>query len=129
MAQFISAIALLVRDYDEAIQFYVDVLGFNLVEDIQQSADKRWVLVSPPGAQETKLLLSRAATPEQVAAIGNQAGGRVLLFLKTDTFDEDYQHLLAKGVQFLEAPRHEPWGKVVIFQDPFGNKWDFLENK
>jgi catechol 2,3-dioxygenase-like lactoylglutathione lyase family enzyme len=128
MSQFISAISLVITQYDEAIAFYVDVLGFNLIEDTPMGANKRWVTVQPKGATETLLLLAEATTDEQRAAIGHQAGGRVFLFLKTTTFDADYQRMLAKGVTFLEQPRSEPYGKVVVFQDPFGNKWDLLEN-
>ncbi len=127
MSQFISAIALVVPEYDAALDFYVGRLGFILIEDTPQANGKRWVVVSPPGAAESRLLLARAATPEQDAAIGNQTGGRVFLFLSTDDFDRDYAAMTAQGVSFLEAPRTETYGKVAVFEDPFGNKWDLIE--
>jgi catechol 2,3-dioxygenase-like lactoylglutathione lyase family enzyme len=129
MTQFISAISLVVPDYDSAIGFYVEKLGFTLIEDTPMPHGKRWVLVAPPGAAETRLLLARAANAEQTAAIGNQTGGRVFLFLNTDDFDGDYATMKTRGVEFLEAPRDEPYGKVVVFTDPFGNKWDLIEPK
>lgn len=130
MTQFISGLTLVVPDYDEAIGFYVGKLGFTLCEDTKLSETKRWVTVMPPGSGEqgTRLLLAKAANTEQTKAIGNQTGGRVFLFLKTDQFDADYEAMLKFGVEFLEIPRDEPYGKVVVFQDPFGNKWDLLEN-
>ncbi len=127
MTQRIGHIALVVRDYDEAIEFYVGVLGFRIVEDTPLNGDKRWVLVEPPGTSGTSLLLARAATPEQESRIGNQAGGRVFLFLQTDDFDRDYSALKAQGVRFVESPRDEAYGKVVVFQDLYGNRWDLLE--
>ncbi len=129
MAQFISALTLVVPNYDDGIAFYVDMLGFDLIEDTKISAKKRWVLVAPPGSTETKILLAKADKPEQFAAIGNQAGGRVGFFLQTDDFDADYAAMRAKGIIFLEEPRDEPYAKVVVWQDPFGNKWDMLQPK
>ncbi|MEP2706342.1 MAG: VOC family protein [Roseibium sp.] len=127
MKQIISAITLVVPDYDQGLVFYVDFLDFDLIEDTQLSLDKRWVLVAPKGSTETRILLAKADGPDQAAAIGNQTGGRVALFLTTDDFDRDYESMTGKGVQFLEAPRSELYGKVAVFQDPFGNKWDLIE--
>jgi len=127
MNQHISALALLVPGYDEAIAYYVERLGFMLVEDTVLSPTKRWVVVAPPGNSKTGLLLARADSPEQRAAIGNQAGGRVLLLLKTDDFDRDFARLKKAGVEFLEDPRLEAYGKVAVFRDAFGNKWDLIE--
>lgn len=121
----ISALALVVPDYDAAIAFYVGRLGFRLTEDIDQGT-KRWVTVEPPGGG-VRLLLARAATPDQVRAIGNQAGGRVFLFLETDDFVRDHAAMLAAGVCFEEAPRTEPYGTVAVWSDPFGNRWDLIE--
>ena len=125
--QFLSAITILIADYDDAIAFYVGVLGFDLIEDTRLSDKKRWVLVAPPGSGETRLLLARADGPQQSAAIGNQSGGRVFLFLQTDNFSRDHETMLQKGVRFLEEPRCEPYGTVAVFEDPFGNKWDLIE--
>lgn len=122
----ISAITLLVPEYDDGIAFYVGKLTFTLVEDTPLGPTKRWVLVAPPGARETRLLLARADGPEQVRQIGNQAGGRVVLFLSTSNFDADHAAMLARGVEFLEAPRTQAYGKVAVFRDPFGNKWDLI---
>lgn len=127
MPQQIANLTLLVRDYDEAIRYYVDKLGFELLEDTPQGPDKRWVRVAPPGAGAPALLLAQAATDEQRAAIGQQAGGRVFLFLYTDDFAGDYARYQAAGVQFLEQPRHESYGSVVVFADLYGNKWDLLQ--
>lgn len=127
MRQSLAAMALLVPDYDAGIAFFVGRLGFELVEDTPVSPGKRWVRVRPPGASETSLLLARAASPEQERAIGHQAGGRVLLFLHTDDFDRDHARYTAAGVDFVEPPRHEPYGKVAVFRDPFGNRWDLVE--
>lgn len=126
MSQHIGALSLLVRDYDEAVVFYTEKLGFNLVEDTDLGNGKRWVLVAPSGPGATQLLLAKAATEAQIQQIGNQAGGRVFLFLHTDDFTADHARLLAQGVQFLEEPRHESYGSVVVFQDLYGNKWDLL---
>ena len=126
MAQHISAFALVVPDYDSAIAFYVGTLGFDLIEDTQQSETKRWVLVAPKGAQ-TRILLAKANGSKQQEAVGNQTGGRVGFFLHTDDFEADYQRLSKAGVLFEEEPRHEPYGSVAVFQDPFGNRWDLLQ--
>jgi catechol 2,3-dioxygenase-like lactoylglutathione lyase family enzyme len=127
MKQMIGAIALVVPDYDEAIAYYTGKLGFDLIEDTHLGGHKRWVLVAPKGSTETRLLLATADGDSQQAAIGNQTGGRVFLFLHTDDFDRDHQAMLATGVTFLEDPRQEAYGKVAVFQDPFGNKWDLIE--
>lgn len=127
MAQTIATIALVVADYDEAIAFYRGKLGFELVEDRPLEHGKRWVLVAPRGRQGPHILLARAADPAQRAAIGNQTGGRVMLFLETDDFVRDHAEMLARGVDFLEAPREEPYGTVAVFKDLYGNKWDLIE--
>ena len=127
MKQNISAVTLLVPGYDEAIAYYVGKLGFELVEDTALSATRRWVIVAPPRYSETGLLLAQADSPEQRAAIGNQSGGRVFLILKTDDFDRDYARFQKAGIEFLEEPRREAYGKVVVFRDAFGNKWDLIE--
>lgn len=127
MKQHIGAIALVVPDYDDALAFYVGVLDFDLIEDTRLGEAKRWVLVAPKGSTETRLLLARADGPDQAATIGNQTGGRVFLFLTTDDFDRDFDKMQASGVVFLEAPRTEPYGKVAVFRDPFGNKWDLIQ--
>lgn len=117
--------ALVVPDYDAAIAFYVGVLGFQLLTDEDQGAGKRWVTVAPEGGPA--LLLARAVGPEQAAAIGRQAGGRVAFFLETDNFTRDHQAMLAAGVVFEEDPRQEPYGTVAVWRDPFGNRWDLIE--
>jgi catechol 2,3-dioxygenase-like lactoylglutathione lyase family enzyme len=127
MTQHLAAIALIVRDYDEALDFYVGKLGFTLVEDTKQSDTKRWVLVAPRGVQEMRLLLAKADTPEQKTRLGNQTGGRVFLFLHTDDFQRDHEVYRARGVRFLEPPRQEPYGTVAVFVDLYGNKWDLIE--
>jgi catechol 2,3-dioxygenase-like lactoylglutathione lyase family enzyme len=127
MTQHLAAVALIVRDYDEAIAIYVGTLGFTLVEDTRLNDAKRWVLVAPPGSTETRLLLAKADSPEQKTRIGNQAGGRVFLFLHTDDFERDHAAMREKGVRFLEAPRHEEYGTVAVFVDPYGNKWDLIQ--
>lgn len=123
----ISALALVVPDYEPAIAFYTGVMGFRLAEDIPQGR-KRWVTVEPPGGG-VRLVLARAEGPEQVAAIGKQAGGRVFLFLMTDDFDRDRARMVATGVIFEEDPRDEPYGRVAVWRDPFGNRWDLIEPK
>ncbi|HEX8426557.1 VOC family protein [Hymenobacter sp.] len=125
MSQTIGALTLLVRDYDEALTYYVNVLGFQLLEDTDQGGGKRWVVVAP-GEAGTRLLLAQAATEEQAQQIGNQAGGRVFLFLHTTDFATDHAAMQARGVRFLEEPRHESYGSVAVFQDLYGNKWDLL---
>lgn len=127
MTGHVGAVALLVRDYDEAIAYYTGMLGFDLIEDSDLGGGKRWVLVSPPGSRETRLLLARAATSEQAARIGDQTGGRVFLFLHTDDFRRDHQAFVAHGVKFLEKPREEPYGTVAVFEDLYGNRWDLLQ--
>ena len=125
----IGAISLVVRDYDEAIDFYVNKLGFTLLEDTDMGNGKRWVIVSPHDSTGACLLLAKAASPEQESRIGNQTGGRVFLFLHTDDFWRDYESMKANGVRFLEEPRNEAYGTVVVFEDLYGNKWDLLELK
>ena len=120
----IAAVALVVPDYDAAIAFYAGMMGFRLTADVDQGA-KRWVTVQPPGGG-AQLVLARAEGPAQRAAIGAQAGGRVFLFLETDDFDRDHAVMLAAGVTFEEAPRHEPYGCVAVWCDPFGNRWDLI---
>ncbi|MEA1673781.1 VOC family protein [Nitrospirillum sp. BR 11163] len=127
MPQFIGGVALVVRDYDEAKTWYRDVLGFDAVEDTDLGGGKRWVVMAPPGSHETRLLLAKAAGPEQEAAIGNQAGGRVFLFLRTDDFWRDHARMKAAGVTFCEEPRVEAYGTVVVFQDLYGTRWDLLQ--
>lgn len=129
MAQFIGALSLLVDDYDRAIAYYTEKLGFSLIEDSDLGDGKRWVLVAPPGSSETRLLLAKAADPAQQAQIGNQAGGRVLLFLHTDDFARDFAAYQTRGVRFLEEPRYEPYGSVAVFEDLYGNRWDLLQLK
>ncbi len=126
MSRALTAISLLVREYDEAIDFFTRVLRFELVEDSPLGEEKRWVVVSP-GERGANLLLARAATDEQRAAIGNQSGGRVFLFLHTSDFRADYEHLQSCGVRFVGSPRDEPYGQVVVFQDLYGNKWDLIQ--
>ena len=124
----ITQFAITVRDYDEAIAFYTGKLGFTLVEDTYQpEQDKRWVVVAPPGSSGTTLLLARATTPAQVAAIGNQTGGRVFLFLETDDFWRDYHALRATGVRFVREPKEAPYGTVAVFEDLYGNLWDLVQ--
>jgi catechol 2,3-dioxygenase-like lactoylglutathione lyase family enzyme len=128
MRQEIAHVALVVRDYDEAIHFYTNVLNFRLVEDTHiPEQDKRWVLVAPPGQSGTSLLLARASQPEQHRFIGNQAGGRVFLFLTTDDFWRDYRQMVARGVRFVREPSEEPYGTVAVFEDLYGNRWDLLQ--
>jgi catechol 2,3-dioxygenase-like lactoylglutathione lyase family enzyme len=128
--QSIGLVSLVVRDYDEARDYFVDVLGFTLVEDTYlPEQDKRWVVVSPPGANESGVLLARASTPEQEFHIGNQTGGRVFLFLFTNDFWRDYELLNAKGVEFVRAPTEHPYGIVAVFKDLYGNQWDLLQPK
>jgi catechol 2,3-dioxygenase-like lactoylglutathione lyase family enzyme len=126
----LALISLVVRDYDEAIDFYTKAMRFALIEDTPLSSAKRWVVVSPGEGHGACLLLAKAASPEQQAAIGNQTGGRVFLFLHTDHFDEDIAHLRQHGVRFAEdAPRHEAYGRVIVFHDLYGNQWDLIEPK
>jgi catechol 2,3-dioxygenase-like lactoylglutathione lyase family enzyme len=130
MPQSLAHVALVVRDYDEAIAWFTGKLGFTLVADQHQpEQDKRWVLVAPPGAPpgSASILLARASSPEQDAFIGNQAGGRVFLFLATDDFDRDHSEFRARGVRFVREPRQAPYGKVAVFEDLYGNYWDLVE--
>lgn len=130
MAQSLAHIALVVRDYDEAIAWFTGKLGFTLVADeYQPEQDKRWVLVAPPGASQgaATLLLARASSPEQAEFIGNQAGGRVFLFLRTDDFDRDHMAMRANGVAFVREPKQAPYGKVAVFEDLYGNLWDLVQ--
>ena len=128
MARSLAHVALIVRDYDEAIAWYREKLGFTLVAD-EAAQDKRWVLVAPPGSPPggASLLLARAETPEQEAFVGNQAGGRVFLFLRTDDFDRDFAAMTAKGVAFVRPPAVQPYGKVAVFLDLYGNRWDLVQ--
>ncbi|HEY3950874.1 VOC family protein [Phenylobacterium sp.] len=128
MTQRLSLTALLVRDYDEAIGFYVGKLGFSLSADTDQGGGKRWVVVTPPGG-DAGLLLAKAAGPDQAARIGDQTGGRVFLFLETSDFARDHAAMTAAGVRFAEPPRHEPYGTVAVFEDLYGNRWDLIEPK
>jgi catechol 2,3-dioxygenase-like lactoylglutathione lyase family enzyme len=128
MKQSIALIALVVRDYDEAIEFYVNRLGFALVEDSPiETQNKRWVVVAPPGFSESRLLLARAVGEEQSSRIGNQTGGRVFLFLHTDDFCRDFHAYQTRGVVFVRQPREESYGTVAVFQDLYGNLWDLLQ--
>ncbi|MEJ8567902.1 VOC family protein [Elongatibacter sediminis] len=128
MQQSLAHVALVVRDYDEALAFYVDTLGFRLVEDSEiPEQNKRWVVVAPPGSAETSLLLAQASTRQQEPFVGNQTGGRVFLFLKTDDFWRDYRRFQDAGVGFAEEPREEAYGTVVVFEDLYGNRWDLVQ--
>ena len=130
MKQSLLHVALVVRDYDEAIEFYTRKLHFTLVEDTYQpEQDKRWVVVAPPGASETTLLLARAATPEQEKFIGNQSGGRVFLFLQTDDFWRDYREMVSLGINFVREPKEESYGTVAVFEDLYGNLWDLIQRR
>ena len=130
MKQSIVHVALVVRDYDEAIEFFTKKLDFRLVEDTYQpEQDKRWVVVAPPGSTGTTLLLARASKPEQKAFVGNQTGGRVFLFLNTDDFWQDYQMMVLRGVEFVREPKVESYGTVAVFKDLYGNLWDLVEHK
>jgi catechol 2,3-dioxygenase-like lactoylglutathione lyase family enzyme len=130
MKQWIGLVSVVVRDYDEALAFYVGTLGFTLVEDtFVAEQNKRWVVVSPPGAKETHLLLARASDAQQASRVGNQTGGRVALFLYTDDFARDYQRYKASGVVFVREPKAEPYGTVAVFKDLYGNLWDLLQPK
>ncbi|MEU5783867.1 VOC family protein [Micromonospora lupini] len=123
----LGLVALLVREYDEAIDFYVGGLGFDLVEDTARPDGSRWVVVRPPGARETALLLARPSSAEQRARVGDQTGGRVGLFLHTEDFARDHARMTAAGVRFLEEPRHEAYGSVAVFVDLYGNRWDLIQ--
>lgn len=122
-------LTILVDDYDRGLEYFTKTLGFSLVEDTPLSAEKRWVVVAPNTSEGARILLAKASSPSQAAAIGNQVGGRVGLFLYTDDFDRDYKLMLSTGVDFIELPRQESFGKVVVFKDIYGNKWDFIEGE
>lgn len=127
MKQSIAHLALVVADYDEAIAFYTEKLGFELVEDTPLSETKRWVLVAPPGSDSCQLLLAKGVGAEQTSRIGNQTGGRVFLFLRTDDFWRDYHHFVSKGISFVREPKVEEYGTVAVFTDLYGNLWDLIE--
>lgn len=127
MTSSIDSVTLIVRDYDEAVAYYTGTLGFALIVDTALGGDKRWVRVRPPGNTGTCLLLAKAATPQQESRIGDQTGGRVFLFLHTNTFWRDYQTMRSRGVRFIEEPRQESYGIVAVFEDLYGNRWDLLE--
>jgi len=129
MQQYLAGISLVVNDYDEAIDFYTHKLSFTLLEDTRMSDTKRWVVIAPPGSTGCTLLLAKAANDAQKAAVGNQTGGRVFLFLHTDNFDRDYNQMQEAGIEFIESPRQEAYGKVVVFADLYGNRWDLIEPK
>jgi catechol 2,3-dioxygenase-like lactoylglutathione lyase family enzyme len=126
--QSIGLVSVVVRDYDEAIAFYVGVLGFTLIEDtFVPEQNKRWVVVAPSGSEGSRVLLARAANSEQQTRVGNQTGGRVFLFLYTDDFERDYRAYRARGVEFVRQPKDEPYGRVAVFADLYGNMWDLLQ--
>ncbi|WP_299496760.1 VOC family protein [uncultured Shewanella sp.] len=128
MQQALIHVALVVKDYDEAIDFYVNKLKFNLIEDTYQAEqDKRWVVVSPPGSQGATLLLAKASKPEQVQVVGQQTAGRVFLFLSTDDFWRDYHRMVAEGITFVREPAEQEYGVVAVFEDLYGNLWDLLQ--
>src|SRR3989338_918235 len=130
MKQSLAYVALVIRDYDEAIEFYTKKLHFTLVEDKPQlEQDKRWVVVSPPGSSGTKLLLARASKDGQIPFIGNQTGGRVFLFLSTDDFHRDYDKMISVGIKFVREPKEEEYGTVAVFEDLYGNLWDLVQSK
>ena len=127
MHQTIAHVALVVKDYDEAIHFYTTKLDFELIEDTKLSEEKRWVMVAPPGAKECKLLLAKAANDRQLYSVGNQTGGRVFLFLFTDDFWRDYNKYKERNINFIRPPQEEPYGIVAVFEDLYGNLWDLIE--
>jgi len=127
MPQTLAHVTLLVRNYEDALAFFTDALGFRVVEDPPLPAGKRWLVIAPPGSRGASLLLAQATTPEQLQQVGNQAGGRVFLFLHTDDFWRDYRLMQAANVKFLESPRQESYGTVAVFEDLYGNKWDLLQ--
>lgn len=133
MPQTIAHITLVVRDYDEAIAFFTEILNFTLIEDTpsedRQGRDKRWVLIAPPGSRGTQILLAKASNEEEKSRIGNRTGGRVFLFLHTDNFWQDYEAMKAKGVKFVREPKEEEYGTVAVFEDLYGNRWDLLERR
>jgi len=128
MHQYIGLVSVVVRDYEEALQFYVGTLGFTLVEDTPiPEQDKRWIVIAPQGSTESKILIAWAVGSEQVSRIGNQTGGRVFLFLYTDNFERDYQSYKSRGIIFVREPKIEAYGTVAVFQDPSGNLWDLIQ--
>ncbi|MBL7805765.1 MAG: VOC family protein [Saprospiraceae bacterium] len=127
MKQEIAQFALVVADYDETIRFYTEKLHFTLVEDTPLSPTKRWVRIAPPGSEGCKILLAQASGPEQLARVGDQTGGRVFLFLTTDDFERDHRNLLEQGVRIVRPPSEEPYGKVLVFADLYGNLWDLIQ--
>jgi catechol 2,3-dioxygenase-like lactoylglutathione lyase family enzyme len=127
--QTIGYVSLLVRDYDEALKFFTESLGFQVLADTPLELGKRWILVAPPNSHGTSLLLAQASIPEQATRIGNQTGGRVFLFLHTDDFWRDYDQMKSRGIKFRESPREEPYGTVAVFEDLYGNQWDLLQLK
>lgn len=129
MSSNIGLVTVLVHDYDEAIDYYVNKCGFNLVENTTMSETKRWVIVEPKGSTASRLLLAQAVNEQEKAAVGNQCGGRVFLFLNSDDFYRDYNFMKSNGVIFLETPREEVYATVAVFQDLYGNKWDLLQRK
>jgi catechol 2,3-dioxygenase-like lactoylglutathione lyase family enzyme len=129
MPQTIASIALLVRDFDEALAWFTRALCFRVIEDLDQGKGKRWLVVAPLGSHETTLLLAQASTPEQSSRVGNQTGGRVFLFLHTDDFSRDYNAMKSRNVKFLEQPREESYGTVAVFEDLYGNRWDLIQPK
>lgn len=133
MSQRIGYISLVVRDYDEAVSYFTEKLGFALIEDSaskdRDGQPKRWILIAPPGSSGTQILLARASTPDEESHIGNQTGGRVFLFLHTDDFWRDYQTMISRGIKFVREPKEEPYGTVAVFEDLYGNKWDLLQSK
>ena len=126
MKQAIGAVSILVRDYDEAVEFYTRALRFEVVEDTPLGGGRRWIVLRPPGSRESRVLLAKARNGEEARAVGRQAGGRVFLFLHTDDFGRDYRWMRRRGVRFMEAPRDEDYGTVAVFEDLYGNKWDLL---
>lgn len=129
MSQHLARLALLVRDYDEAIAWFTQVLGFQLIEDTPMTPEKRWVVIAPHGGGEMSILLARAANAEQRAMVGRQGGGRVFLFLHTNSFEHDYAQMREHGVHFVEEPREETYGRVVVFEDLYGNRWDLVQRR
>ncbi len=127
MTQHLGSVTIVVRDYDEAIAYYTQVLGFELLEDAPRENNKRWVRVAPPGSIESAILLAQASGEDQLARVGNQTGGRVGFFLHTDDFCRDHRAMSARGVRFMETPRTEAYGTVAVFEDLYGNRWDLLE--
>jgi catechol 2,3-dioxygenase-like lactoylglutathione lyase family enzyme len=127
MSPQIAPVTLLVREYEEALAFYTGPLGFELLEDTRLAGEKRWIVVAPPGASGSALLLARASTPEQRSRVGSQTGGRVAFFLRTDDFARDYREFVSRGVRFIEQPRREAYGTVAVFVDLYGNRWDLVE--